>query len=133
MRDNITFIGGFMNNLNSVLIEGNITNDPIFRTISTGTPVCTFGIASHRCFKYNSEIEQEVSFFDIETWSKLAEACRDWGHKGRSVRVVGRLKQDRWNDSEGKRHAKVFIIAEHVEFLKEYAKHANEEQPQEMV
>lgn len=29
---------------------------------------------------------------------------------------MGRLKQDRWNDGEGKSHNKVKIVAEHVEF-----------------
>jgi single-strand DNA-binding protein len=32
------------------------------------------------------------------------------------VRVVGRLKQDRWEDPEGKTRSKVHIVAEHVEF-----------------
>jgi len=30
--------------------------------------------------------------------------------------VVGRLKQDRWIDPEGKQRARVKIVAEHVEF-----------------
>ena len=30
--------------------------------------------------------------------------------------MVGRLKQDRWTDPEGKTHSRVHIIAEHVEF-----------------
>jgi len=29
---------------------------------------------------------------------------------------VGRLKQDRWTDTEGKTRSKVKIVAEHVEF-----------------
>jgi single-strand DNA-binding protein len=29
---------------------------------------------------------------------------------------VGRLKQDRWEDPEGKTRSKVHIVAEHVEF-----------------
>jgi len=32
------------------------------------------------------------------------------------VRVVGRLKQDRWSDPDGKPHSRVLVIAEHVEF-----------------
>jgi single-strand DNA-binding protein len=30
--------------------------------------------------------------------------------------VVGRLKQDRWTDADGKGHSKILIVAEHVEF-----------------
>jgi single-strand DNA-binding protein len=32
------------------------------------------------------------------------------------VRVVGRLKQDRWTGPEGQTRSKVSIVAEHVEF-----------------
>jgi single-strand DNA-binding protein len=36
--------------------------------------------------------------------------------KGRGVRVVGRLKQDRWTGPEGQARSKILIVAEHVEF-----------------
>jgi single-strand DNA-binding protein len=32
------------------------------------------------------------------------------------VRVVGRLKQDRWTGTDGKPRSAVKIVAEHVEF-----------------
>ena len=111
-----------MNNLNSILIEGNLVRDPVFRSTAKGTPLCTFSLASNRYYKNNSGYEQEVSFFDVEAWSKLAESCNELGRKGRGVRVVGRLKQDRWNDSEGKSHSKVNIIAEHIEFRPDFKK-----------
>jgi single-strand DNA-binding protein len=42
--------------------------------------------------------------------------CGEYLKKGRGVRVVGRLKQDRWADADGKAHSRVEIVAEHVEF-----------------
>ena len=114
-----------MNNLNSILIEGNLVRDPLLRSTPKGTPVCTLNLASNRFYKQDSGFEKEVSFFDVETWSKLAEACYNKGRKGRGVRVVGRLKQDRWNDAEGKLHSKVTIVAEHVEFRPDFKKDGN--------
>ena len=105
-----------MNNLNSILIEGNLVREPTFRSTTKGTALCTFCLASNRYFKQESGLEKEVGFFEVETWAKLAENCHTLGKKGRGVRVVGRLKQDRWNDAEGKPHSKVSIVAEHVEF-----------------
>jgi single-strand DNA-binding protein len=81
--------------------------------------VCTFTLASNRYFKQDSGFEKEVGFFDVETWSKLADTCYNQGHKGCGVRVVGRLKQDRWNGPDGKPRARVSIVAEHVEFRQE--------------
>jgi len=111
-----------MNNLNSILIEGNMVRDPLFRSTPKGTPVCTFSLASNRFFKQDTGLEKEVSFFEIETWAKLAEACSSLGKKGRGVRVVGRLKQDRWTGTDGKPRSKISIIAEHVEFRPELKK-----------
>jgi len=105
-----------MNNLNSILLEGNLVRDPDLKTTPTGTPVCTFAVASNRWYKQNEQLEKEVSFFDVEAWSKLAQTCGETLKKGRGIRVVGRLKQDRWNDGDGKSHYKVKIVAEHVEF-----------------
>jgi len=105
-----------MNNLNSILIEGNLVKDAETRTTQKGTSICTFHIASNRFYKQESGMEKEVSFFNVESWSKLADACYAKGKKGRTVRVVGRLKQNRWNNNEGKPQSNVIIVAEHVEF-----------------
>ncbi|MCL1813260.1 MAG: single-stranded DNA-binding protein [Treponema sp.] len=111
-----------MNNLNSILIEGNLVKDPLYRTTPKGTPLCTFTLASNRFFKQDSGLEKEVGFFDVESWAKLAENCYNLGRKGRGVRVVGRLKQDRWNGSDGKHHSRIAIVAEHVEFKPDFKK-----------
>ena len=116
-----------MNNLNSILLEGNLVRDPEVKATPSGTPVCSFSVASNRWYKQNEQLEKEVSFFDVEAWSKLAETCGQTLKKGRGVRVVGRLKQDRWNDGEGKQHYKVKIVAEHVEF-KPYMKSDDREE-----
>jgi single-strand DNA-binding protein len=110
-----------MNNLNSILIEGNLVRDPLLRSTAKGTPVCTFSLASNRFYKQDTGFEREVSFFEVETWAKLAESCHNLGHKGRGVRVVGRLKQERWQGTDGKPRAKIVIIAEHVEFRPDFS------------
>jgi single-strand DNA-binding protein len=116
MRRRKLFRGGIVNNLNSILLEGNLVLDPIFLTTTNGMPLCTFSIASNRFYRQESGLEKEVSFFDVETWARLADMCREQGHKGRSVRIVGRLKQSRWNGDDGKLCSRVSIVAEHIEF-----------------
>lgn len=109
--------GGSMNSLNSILVEGNLVRDPAVKTTPAGSQVCDFTLATNRFYKTGEEgFEKEVSYFDIEAWSRLGTACSQNLKKGRGVRVVGRLKQDRWIDPEGKQRARVKIVAEHVEF-----------------
>ena len=111
-----------MNNLNSILIEGNMVKDPLLRSTSKGTQVCTMRLASNRFYKMDSGFEKEVSYFDVESWGRLAEACYNKGKRGKGIRVVGRLKQSRWSDPDGKPHSRVTIIAEHVEFRPDFKK-----------
>jgi len=108
-----------VNSLNSVLLEGNLVKDPETKSISSDSTVCCFTIAVNRSYRKNNDYVNEVSYFDIETWGKLAESCNNTLRKSRGVRVVGRLKQDRWDDDNGKNHSRIKIIAEHVEFKPE--------------
>ncbi len=120
-----------MNNLNSILLEGNLVRDPELKYTEKGTAVCHFAVASNRYFKQDDEKQEEVSYFDITVWSRLAEVCNEYLSKGRGVRVVGRLKQDRWEDSEGKTRSKVQIIAEHVEFKPRLKKDGDQPESEE--
>jgi len=83
-----------MNNLNSILIEGNVVRDPEYRTTPKGTAVCNFSIASNRYFRHDNGYEKEVSFFDVET--------------------------DRWTGNDGKPRSRISIVAEHVEFRPDF-------------
>lgn len=105
-----------MNSLNSVLIEGNLVRDPEQRAMENGAKLCTFSLASNRYFRQDNERRQEVSFFDVEVWNKTAELCLKTLTKGRGVRVVGRLKQERWTDKDGRSHSKVKLVGDSIEF-----------------
>lgn len=106
-----------MDDFNSIVLEGHVVRDPEAKETPKGTDVCLFPIAVNRSYRaITGERKQEVSFFDIEAWGNLAESCAKSCTKGRGVRVVGRLKQNRWQDSEGKTKSRIKIVAEHVDF-----------------
>ena len=111
-----------MNNLNSILIEGNLVRDAQIKTTEAGNAVCSFTIATNRFHRDADGMAKEVSYIDVEAWSKTAENCHAKGYKGRGVRVVGRLKQSRWIDARGQSHSRIFIVAERVEFRPDLAK-----------
>lgn len=104
-----------MNDLNSVLVEGNLTADPETRATASGTVVCSFAIGNNRSYKKGEAWEKESSFFEVEAWGKTAESVSNYAKKGRGVRVVGRLKQERW-EKDGQQRSKIKIVADHVEF-----------------
>lgn len=111
-----------MNSLNSILLEGNLIRDPEVSNTPKGTAVCKFTIASNRFYKQDDKYHEEVSFFDVTTWTQLAEVCSQYLKKGRGVRVIGRLKQDRWKGNDGKNKSKIYVIADAVEFTNKQKK-----------
>ena len=81
-----------MNNINCLVVEGNITREPNFRTTPNGFPICKIPIAVNHYYKKaaSGEYENEVSYFDVETFGKLAEICAKFSSK-----TVGRLRKER--------------------------------------
>ncbi len=103
-----------MNNLNSVLLEGNVVRDPDTQMFGE-RQLTKFSIAVNRYYRNAAqESVQETSYVGIETWGSLAQVCSEFLGKGKTVRVVGRLKQERWKDNETNRE-RIVIVAEHVE------------------
>ncbi len=109
-----------MNNLNSVLVEGNLTHDPEVVTLKDGTMLTRFSIGVNRSFMNNQkQYISEVSFFVVVTWGKTAENCAKFLTKGRGIRVLGRLRQEKWKTESDESRERVVIVAEHVEFQPE--------------
>lgn len=103
-------------NENHVFIEGNLVKDPELRQTPNGKPVCTFTIASDRRYKVGEDYREEVSYVPVETWSALAESCAGYLIKGQEVRITGRLRQNRWKNSEGENRERLLIVANQVRF-----------------
>ena len=107
-----------MPELNSVVIAGNLTKDPIFRQTTTGTPVVNFSIASNRRFRDKSdEWKEDVCYVGIVAWNRLAESCRDRLKKGNAVLVDGELQSRTFKTEDGSNRTIVEIKARRIQFL----------------
>lgn len=104
-----------MNMLNSIILEGTVESDAISKMLG-GITVSTMPISVKRKYRNSDGSEhEETSFFDVETYGNTAVSVNKYAKKGKGVRVVGRLKQKRWEE-DGKTMSKVVVIAEHVEY-----------------
>ena len=107
-----------MPELNSVVIAGNLTKDPIFRQTTTGTPVVNFSIASNRRFRDKAdEWKEDVCYVGIVAWNRLAESCRDRLKKGNAVLVDGELQSRTFKTEDGSNRTIVEIKARRIQFL----------------
>ena len=100
--------------INSVILVGRLTRDPEFSYTQNQTPFCRFSIANNRM---GANQQEEVNFFDIITWDKIATTCSQYLKKGRQVVIEGRLKQDRFQDQSGVSKSRVEIVASSVQFI----------------
>jgi single-strand DNA-binding protein len=107
-----------MPELNSVIIAGNLTKDPIFRQTTNGTPVVNFSIASNRRYRDSKdEWQEDVCYVGIVAWNKLAESCRDKLKKGNAVLVEGELQSRTFKTEKGDSKTIVEIKARRIQFL----------------
>ena len=107
-----------MPELNSVIIAGNLTKDPIFRQTTNGTPVVNFSVASNRRYRDSKdEWQEDVCYVGVVAWNKLAESCRDKLKKGNACLVEGELQSRTFKTEKGDSKTIVEIKARRIQFL----------------
>jgi single-strand DNA-binding protein len=98
--------------LNKVMVIGHVGREPEMRYTQSGKPVTSFGVATGRTWVgSDGERREETEWFTVIAWGSLAEICKQYLTKGQQVYVEGRLQTRRWEDSEGKKHAALEIVA----------------------
>ena len=107
-----------MQNVNVVVITGNLTRDPELRSTPGGTSVCKMRVAvnSRRKDGQTGEWVDKPNYFDVTVWGAQGENCANYLSKGRPVAIEGRLDWREWETDGVKRQA-VEIVANSVQFL----------------
>ena len=101
------------NDLNSLILEGVVSGEP--HLVKT-SDVLNFTVETTRYYKNRAgEDVEEKSQFKVVVYGRM---CKLPLKDGVVIRVVGRLKQNKWTDSEGASHSEVQIVAEHIEIKK---------------
>lgn len=99
--------------MNSVTVIGRITNDLEVRKVGQDLSVLSFSIALNERYGNNDE----TYFFDVTAWNKQADTIANYFKKGQRIGVSGRLKQERFQDKEGKNRSRVVIILTGFDFI----------------
>ena len=98
-----------MNNLNRVIINGNLTTDCKLERGKSGTAYGGFCIAVNRSVKKGDNWEEVTSFFEVKAFGKLFESQHPYLTKGANVTVDGSLIQENWETKEGEKRHKIVI------------------------
>ena len=112
-----------MPELNSVIVAGNLTKDPVFRQTSNNTPVVNFHIAANRRYKDSSnQWQEDVCYVGVVAWNKLADSCKDRLRKGSAVLIDGELQSRTFKTEDSKNRTVVEIKAKRIQFLNKFNK-----------
>ncbi len=109
--------------VNKVILIGNLTRNPVLRTIGNGSVVCNFGIATNATWKDGgSNVQERTEFHNLVAWNKLAEICAQILSVGMLIYVEGELRTRTWDDANGVRHHKTEIKINDMKLLDDKGK-----------
>jgi len=104
-----------MNNLNQLTLLGNLARDPEIKYTNEGLAITDLRVAVNRRWKDKDGNDMEnVEFFNITAWNKLAENCANDLKKGDRVIVSGRLNHRSFDTKDGKKINIMNVIADVV-------------------
>ena len=92
-----------MNTLkNNVQLSGNVGKAPEILTLSTGTKLAKFSLATRETYT-NSKGEKvtDTQWHNIVAWGKMAEMVEQQVPKGREVEIEGKLNSRSYEDKNG--------------------------------
>lgn len=103
-------------NLNKAIIIGNLTRDPEIRTLPSGQPVASFGVATNRIWNNKEgQKQQDTQFHNIVLFGRLAEIAKQYLAKGAMVMIEGRIDTRSWQSQDGSKKYKTEIIGEKMQ------------------
>lgn len=105
-----------MQNLNRVVLTGNLTRDPELKNTSSDLKVCRMRVACNGRVKRGGEWQDKANYFDVTCFGSQAENCARYLSKGRQIAIDGRLDWQEW-EKDGQKRQAVQIIAETVQFI----------------
>jgi len=104
-------------NINSVVLVGNLTKDPELRHTPSGTAVTTLRLAVNDRVKRGEDWQDAAYYFDVTVWGRDAENCAQYLAKGRPVGVQGKLTWREWDAQDGTKRQSVEVTANNIQFL----------------
>jgi single-strand DNA-binding protein len=102
-----------MRGINKVILVGTLGNDPEIRHTSSGKSVANISMATTEKWKDGEHTE----WHRLVMFGALAEIAEKYLTKGSHVYVEGKIKQEKWEDQEGRTRYTTNIICYQLNML----------------
>ena len=117
--------------LNKVLLIGNLGADPEVKVLPSGDKVVTIRLATTEIYKNkNGERMEDTVWHRIEFWGGLGAIVEQYVKKGDSLYVEGRIRTEKYTDSNQVERYSTKIRAANMQMLSRRPKEPAEPLPQ---
>lgn len=117
-------------NINRVIISGNLTRDPELRSTTSGTQVLTFGVAvNDRRRNQKGEWEDVPNFVDCIVFGARAQSLAKYLSKGSKLALEGKLRYGSWQAKDGSKRSRLEVVVDNLEFLSRQPQQQAQSQP----
>lgn len=102
--------------MNDVTLFGNLTRDIELRYTQSNKAVGQFTVAINNG-KDKEGNDRPADFINCVVWETPAENMKKYTHKGSKVAVKGSIKNDNYEDEQGNKKYRTYVLASRVVFL----------------
>ena len=105
--------------LNKVSLIGNVSQEPVGKTLPSGQAIARFRVATNYIWKdYKTKVKKEtVEFHNVVANGRLAEIISQYVNKGSKVYIEGRLVNRSWKNSRDEKEFMTDIVADELIML----------------
>ena len=105
--------------INTVILVGNLGNDPDVKATQGGTTITTISVATSEQWKdkQTGQAQERTEWHRVKFFGRLAEIAGDYLRKGSQVYIEGSLRTDKYTDKNGIERYSTDIIANEMQML----------------
>lgn len=108
--------------MNKTILLGRLTKNPEIKySQMNNVKIAIFSLAVNRRYVKQGD-ERQADFFNIVTYSKLADFVEKFLQQGTQICVLGRLQTRNYEDKNGVRRYVTEVIAEEINFADSFDK-----------
>lgn len=88
--------------MNTVILGGNLVEDPELRYTGSGTAVANATVATNERYKNREgELVEDVVYHNLVVWENQAEVLAEYADKGQYIVLRGTIQTNEWTDDDG--------------------------------
>ena len=87
--------------INKAMLMGRLGKDPTVKRLENGHIVANVSLATNDFYTRDGVRKEVTEWHNLEMWDKQAEFAEKYLVKGRIIYVEGKIKTDKYTDSNG--------------------------------